>query len=86
MQKIIFLGPAHPYRGGIASFNEILARTFQKKNCKVKMFNFTLQYPSFLFPGKTQYTDSPAPSDLNICRCVNSINPFNWIKIGYKIY
>ncbi|MEG2666295.1 MAG: glycosyl transferase family 1, partial [Bacteroidales bacterium] len=86
MQKIIILGPAHPYRGGIASFNEILARTFQNRKREVKIFNFSLQYPSFLFPGKTQYTDSPAPSDLNISRCVNSVNPFNWFKIGYKIY
>ena len=46
---------------------------------------FTLQYPEFLFPGKTQYSDEPAPEDLRIERCLNSINPFNWLKVGRSI-
>jgi glycosyltransferase involved in cell wall biosynthesis len=44
-----------------------------------------LQYPSFLFPGKTQYSNEPAPKDLKILSVINSINPLNWIKIGNRI-
>ncbi len=83
--KIIILGTAHPYRGGLASYNERLARQFISEGHDVKIFTFTLQYPGFLFPGKTQYTDSQAPPGINIIRILNSVNPFNWIRTGYRI-
>ena len=83
--KIIILGTAHPYRGGLASYNERLARQFISEGHDVKIFTFTLQYPGFLFPGKTQYTDNQAPVGINIARVLNSVNPFNWIKTGYRI-
>lgn len=81
-RKIIIVGPAYPYRGGIAAFNERLAREFTTEGYDVEIVTFTLQYPSFLFPGKTQYSQDAAPSDLHIVRKINSINPFNWIKTG----
>ena len=82
---IFIVGPAHPYRGGIAQFNEELAHTFQKEGDRVNIVSFTLQYPSFLFPGKTQFTGSPPPEGLNIERAVNAINPFTWLKAGKRI-
>lgn len=81
-RKIIIVGPAYPYRGGIAAFNERLAHEFIAEGHTVELITFTLQYPSFLFPGKTQYSEGPAPADLYIERRINSINPFNWIKVG----
>ena len=69
----------------MAAFNERLARQFQKEGHEVFLETFTLQYPNFLFPGKTQFSESPAPSDLQISRSVNSVNPFNWISVGKKI-
>ena len=83
--KIIILGTAHPYRGGLATFNERLARQFQAEGHEVEVWTFTLQYPSFLFPGKTQYTNEPAPADLKIRRVLNSCNPLNWIRVGRAI-
>ena len=81
MKKIIILiGPAYPYRGGNALF---ITHTFEslKKDFNVKIFNYKLLYPSFLFPGTTQFDKSKeqvfqVPSE----RIINSINPFNWIK------
>jgi glycosyltransferase involved in cell wall biosynthesis len=84
-QHIVFLGPAHPYRGGIASFTERLAREFQSVGHQCTLITFTLQYPSFLFPGKTQFANQPAPNDLKIFRWINTINPFNWIKTGFDL-
>ena len=83
--NIIIVGTAHPYRGGLAAFNERLALQFQKEGHDVEMYTFTLQYPSFLFPGKTQFTNDPAPAGLTIRRKINSCNPFNWIKVGNQI-
>lgn len=83
--KIVIIGTAFPYRGGLAVYNERLANEFIKNGDDVEIETFTLQYPNFLFPGKTQYADWEAPNNLKINRSVNSVNPFNWIKIGRKI-
>ena len=83
--KITFLGPAYPYRGGLATFNERLARQFVTECKDVDIRTFTLQYPRFLFPGKTQFTDGPAPEGIKIRRELNSINPFNWLRTGLKM-
>ena len=84
-KKIIIIGPAHPLRGGLATFDERLARAFQEHGHQVKIYTFSLQYPDFLFPGKTQLSDEPKPQDIDIEVVINSVNPFNWIKIGRKI-
>ncbi len=79
--KIVILGTSWPYRGGgIATYNERLARQFMAEGHEVEILTFTLQYPDFLFPGKTQYSDDPAPADLKITRVMNSVNPFSWWK------
>lgn len=83
--KIIIIGPAHPYRGGLATFNECIAQQYQKEGVEVKIETFTLQYPSFLFPGKTQYTTDAPPAGVEIARTVHSVNPFNWIKVGRRL-
>ncbi|MFM2291294.1 MAG: hypothetical protein RIS29_1107 [Bacteroidota bacterium] len=83
--KIIIVGTAYPYRGGLAAYNERLAYEYQKQGHDVEIFTFSLQYPSFLFPGKTQYSSEPAPADLKITRNVNSVNPLNWINVASQI-
>lgn len=83
--KITILGSAHPLRGGLAAYNERLAREFMYEKDEVTIETFSLQYPEFLFPGTTQYSSLPKPADLTIHVTVNSINPFNWIKTGLKI-
>ena len=84
-QKVIIIGPAHPLRGGLASFDERLAKQFQDDGFDATIFTYSLQYPNFLFPGTTQYSSEPAPTNIKIKVCINSINPFNWIKIGYEL-
>ena len=83
--KITILGPAHPYRGGLASIMEIMARTFQRRGDEVDIKTLTLQYPSLLFPGESQTVATPPPADLRICRCVNTMNPLNWVRVGRRI-
>lgn len=84
-KSVIIIGPAHPLRGGLASYDERLARAFQSLGDKVSIYTFSLQYPGFLFPGTTQYSSEPAPTDLNIKVCINSVNPFNWLSVGNKL-
>ena len=83
--RIIILGTAHPYRGGLASYIERLSRQFLKEGHQSEIFTFTLQYPGFLFPGKTQFTESPAPEDIKISRHAEFSQSFNWIRTGLRI-
>ncbi|PCJ26530.1 MAG: glycosyl transferase family 1 [Flavobacteriales bacterium] len=83
--KITIVGPAYPYRGGIALFSNRLAEALVSGGHEVNIVTFKLQYPSFLFPGKTQFSSDTIGSDLNITRTINSVNPFNWIKVGKEI-
>jgi D-inositol-3-phosphate glycosyltransferase len=84
-KKIVIIGPAHPFRGGIAAFTDRMARAFVDAGYDVEVFTFTLQYPSFLFPGKTQFSDAKAPEGFKITRAFSSVNPLSWIRLGQKI-
>jgi len=84
-RKIVIIGSAYPLRGGLATYNERLARAFRQNGDEVIIETFKLQYPKILFPGKTQYSSDTTPKDLNIRVTINSINPLNWIKVGFKL-
>lgn len=85
MKKVKIIGTAFPFRGGLASYNERLAKEYLKEGYNVSIETFTLQYPNILFPGKTQYSDGEAPRNLQIEQTINSINPLNWLKVGSRI-
>lgn len=84
--KIIILGTAYPFRGGgISTYNERLAKAYLDRGEDVEIYTFSLQYPKFLFPGKTQYSAEAPPPNLLIRIKVNSINPLNWLFVGREI-
>ena len=83
--RIVILGTAWPYRGGLAAFNERLAKQFVMEGHEVEVVTFSLQYPGFLFPGKTQYSNEKAPDGLKIVREMDSCNPLSWIKVGKRL-
>ncbi|MEO6683902.1 MAG: glycosyltransferase [Ginsengibacter sp.] len=85
MKKIVLIGPAHPLRGGLASYNERLAKEFITEGHDTMIYTFSYQYPSFLFPGTTQFSSEPAPANIPIKAKINSVNPFNWLKIGNEL-
>jgi len=84
-KKVIIIGPAHPLRGGLATFNQRLAKQFTDEGHNCSVVSFSLQYPSFLFPGTTQYSNDPAPKNVTIHTLINSINPLNWLRVGRKL-
>jgi glycosyltransferase involved in cell wall biosynthesis len=85
LKKVIIIGPAWPLRGGLATFDQRLAKEFIDHGTSCSIYSFSLQYPNFLFPGTTQYSSDPAPENLVIQTAINSINPLNWIKVGNRI-
>jgi D-inositol-3-phosphate glycosyltransferase len=84
-KKILLLGPAHPFRGGIADTQNYLAQNLKALGHQVTVYTFTTQYPNLLFPGKTQFSDEKAPDDIEIQRRIHSFNPINWYKIVKSI-
>ncbi len=95
-KKIVLISPAHPLRGGIAASSERLAQALHDAGHEVVIYSFSLQYPAFLFPGKTQITDDPPPFSRHspgeggppepvIKTRINSVNPFNWLLVGREI-
>ena len=83
--KIAIVGPAHPYRGGLAAIMQSMAREFQARGYDVEILTFTLQYPSILFPGKSQTVDTPPPADLRIRRRLSTVNPLSWGSVGREL-
>jgi len=87
MQTVDYLliGPAHPFRGGIAQTQNELALSLIRLGKTVQLFTFKKLYPNFLFPGESQYTSEAKPDLLEIKIDLHSYNPFNWIKTAKKI-
>lgn len=84
--KIAYLSTFYPFRGGIAQFNALLYRNFEKLNIPVSAYNFTTQYPEFLFPGQTQYSTSEDNADaIPSQRTISSINPISYLQTASKI-
>jgi D-inositol-3-phosphate glycosyltransferase len=83
--KVVIIGPAYPLRGGLATYNERLARAFLEAGDEVRIVTFSLQYPDFLFPGQTQFSTEPGPADLDIEVSLNSVNPLSWLAVGHKL-
>jgi glycosyltransferase involved in cell wall biosynthesis len=84
-KRIVIIGPGHPLRGGLATFNQRLCKQFNDEGNECCIYSFSLQYPSFLFPGTTQYSTEEAPTDLEIYSIINSIHPLNWYQVGQAL-
>jgi glycosyltransferase involved in cell wall biosynthesis len=83
--SVVIIGPAYPLRGGLATFDQRLAREFLAEGYDCRIYSFSLQYPGFLFPGTTQYSTDPPPEGLTILSRINSVNPLNWWSVGEEL-
>lgn len=83
--KIAYLSTFFPFRGGIAQFNALLYRAFEKEN-QIKAFTFKRQYPAILFPGETQFvTEGDKVDEIPAVRVLDSINPFTYLSSARKV-
>jgi D-inositol-3-phosphate glycosyltransferase len=82
--KILLVGPASPLRGGIANFNDSLFTALENEH-DVHIIGFSMQYPSFLFPGKTQYETGARHISARSRQLINSVNPISWYAAASEI-
>jgi len=83
--KVIIVSPAYPLRGGIAESTELLYEEYLRKSIDCQIISYSLQYPSFLFPGKKQTINNPGKEKFNIVSTLNSINPISWHYVSKNI-
>ena len=84
MKKITILSAAYPLRGGIAHFAGLLYKELLR-HFEVDVITFKRQYPTILFPGKTQLESGESVDIIPTKVEVDSLNPINWIRIGNRI-
>jgi glycosyltransferase involved in cell wall biosynthesis len=83
--RICLVGPVYPYRGGISHFTQMLAATMSAEGHEPHIVSFTRLYPSFLFPGRTQYEEQGARIQVTGERVIDSINPLTWRRAGRAV-
>lgn len=81
---IVIVGPGWPYRNGPALYLSHLCKQLSS-DFDVTLINYTMLYPGFLFPGKTQYDESEQSISYPNIRMVHSLNPLSWIKTARHI-
>jgi glycosyltransferase involved in cell wall biosynthesis len=76
--KFLLVGTAYPHRGGIAHYIALLARTLEQRGHDVQVLSFSRQYPSFLFPGKSQDEEGPPAIPVRAHPLIDTIDPLSW--------
>ena len=82
--KIVLIGTAYPLRGGIAHYVGLLWKYLSRAH-DVSIVTFSRQYPKLLFPGKSQEESGDAGIPVESVQWIDSINPFNWIRTGFRV-
>lgn len=84
--RIAYLSTFYPFRGGIAQFNAAVYKALENLNHEVNAYTFTTQYPSFLFPGETQFVkENDNVEKIPAQRILSTVNPFSYHSAAKKI-
>lgn len=57
--KVVSIGPAPPWRGGISHYHFALVRELRARGVEVEVLNFLKLYPRLLFPGTSAADRAP---------------------------
>ncbi len=82
--RIVLVGPAHPLRGGIAHHTASLSLALGRKH-EVNLISFRRQYPSLLFPGRSQHDCSSSALVVPSLPLIDSLSPGSWAEAGRRI-
>lgn len=87
MSRFSIVGPIHPLRGGIAQHTSGIATEARGRGHDVRVFSYRRQYPSFLFPGRTQLDEGPPPAAarVGVEASIDSLNPWSWWRTGRAV-
>ena len=83
--KIAIASTFHPYRGGIAQFNDAMAIALRAEGHMVNCFNWSRQYPTMFFPGVAQTKSGTSTPPHSTSAPLDSISPNSWRKTAKVI-
>lgn len=82
--KFCVIGPTYPYRGGIAHYTSLLVQHLREAH-EVLFVSFSRQYPTWLFPGKSDKDPSKRPLSTEAEYLLDPINPWTWRKTMQRL-
>jgi glycosyltransferase involved in cell wall biosynthesis len=82
--QVVLLGPTYPFRGGIAHYTTLLCHHLRQHH-QVEFISFRRQYPTWLFPGRTDQDPSRQPLTVECDRLIEPFNPWTWIQTARRI-
>ena len=83
--KFLVFSASYPYRGGISDSTHSFCNELINNNINTEVWTFSVLYPNLIFPGKTQFSNEKYNQKFIVRRLINTINPFNWIRISKKV-
>lgn len=84
MARFALLGPTYPYRGGIAHYMTLLAQHLRQTD-EVLLISFSRQYPTWLFPGKSDKDPTTRPLQTAAEYLLDPLNPVSWRRTVHRL-
>jgi glycosyltransferase involved in cell wall biosynthesis len=79
--RIAVIGPAYPFRGGIAHYTTLLAAHLSAEH-DTRLYSFKHLYPAWLYPGRSQIDPSSKPlADVEAQRWLTPWWPWSWQRV-----
>lgn len=82
--RIALVGLTYPFRGGIAHYTTLLCASLRERH-DVIFLSLKRQYPSFLFPGRTQTDPSSDTLQVENEPILDPVNPVSWLLTARRI-
>ncbi|GAA4449618.1 glycosyltransferase [Phytohabitans houttuyneae] len=79
------MGPAHPYKGGIAQYTTALAHELTAAGHQVRLESWAHQYPKLLYPGQLTVREPELPPFPGTVRHLSWRRPDSWLACGRRL-
>ncbi|GAB3530183.1 glycosyltransferase [Phytohabitans suffuscus] len=79
------MGPAHPYKGGIAQYTTALAHELTATGHEVRLESWSHQYPKLLYPGQLTVREPELPPFPDTVRRLSWRRPDTWLACGRRL-
>jgi glycosyltransferase involved in cell wall biosynthesis len=76
--RATIIGPVYPFRGGIAHYTAMLAKSFIDQDHEIQVVSFRRQYPGWLYPGKSDKDPSEYPVKVDAEYILDPLYPWTW--------
>jgi glycosyltransferase involved in cell wall biosynthesis len=83
--RIAVVGPAHPYKGGVAQYTTELAHRLAAAGHEVVLESWSHQYPAALYPGRLTVAEPELPLFAPTRRRLSWRRPDSWLRTGRRL-